>query len=393
MSKRHVVKIFPTLLGIGLIICLNSLPAYSLELDSIGGDFSCYWASIHLLINGQNPYSIEHNVKIQQSVKQNHPVFAYSPPWLFTCIIPFSFGNYHLFNCVWISMMLLLLYICVFWLWHIYEGNKDKRYLSLITLITFTPVFYTLLIGQIVPLILVGLVGFLYFVEKKNWWIAALFTIFLTLKPQILYLFWIALLFWIIENRNWKFGFKILIVNLLFLSIPLIFNHQVYNQYFIATSSQSFAYYWATPTIGTFLRFFWGDKHWLQLIPSIAGLVWFAIYWIKNRHRWEWKQEIPLLIIISLLTTFYCWEHDYILILIPLVQMLAWITNQQKIITKFVFVIIIYFITNTLDFTDYLLHFGEHHGILLLVVITLCYLLIMTDRRFSISQRMQRSRL
>ena len=268
--------------------------------------------------------------------------------------------------------MLGLVFACPFLLWNIYGGRARNRYWSLVILIFFFPYYLVLQLGQIVPLILIGLVGFLYFVEKRQWWVASLFTAFLTLKPQTLYLFWIALLFWIIENKNWKFALKIIVVNSSLLSIPLIFNPQVYNQYFGAISAQSFAYEWATPTIGTYLRLmFGGEKHWLQFVPVAAGISWFLFYWFKERKQWEWKQMIPWILFVSLITTFYVWHWDYMLIFIALIQTAVWMTNED-ISAKFkIAVIILYFILNILAFIQ--LHFFTYSHYFIWFPVTFCF--------------------
>lgn len=341
-------------------------------LTKVGSDFPAYWSSARLLVNSENPYSVGRNTNLQQSVGQKNIVISYNPPWLLPFVLPFSVGNYVFSKCLWILIMLGLVFACPFLLWNIYGGRARNRYWSLVILIFFFPYYLVLQLGQIVPLILIGLVGFLYFVEKRQWWVASLFTAFLTLKPQTLYLFWIALLFWIVENKNWKFALKIIVVNSSLLSIPLIFNPQVYNQYFDAISAQSFAYEWATPTIGTYLRLmFGGEKHWLQFVPVAAGISWFLFYWFKERKQWEWKQMIPWILFVSLITTFYVWHWDYMLIFIALIQTAVWMTNED-ISAKFkIAVIILYFILNILAFIQ--LHFFTYSHYFIWFPVTFCF--------------------
>jgi hypothetical protein len=333
-------------------------------LVKVGRDFTSYWSSARLLVNGENPYSVGRITSLQQSVGQNYIVISYSPPWLLPFFLPFSVGNYVLSKCLWILIMAGLVVTCSFLLWNIYGGRARNRYWSLIILIFFFPYYVVLQLGQVVPLVLIGLVGFLYFVEKRQWWVASLFTAFLALKPQTLYLFWVALFFWIIENKDWKFALKILVVNVSLLSIPLIFNPQVYSQYFHAVSDQSFAYEYATPTIGTYLRLiFGGEKHWLQFVSVAASISWFLFYWFKERKQWEWKQMIPWMLFVSLITTFYVWYCDYLLILIALIQTAVWMTNED-ISAKFKITVIIFFLIfnilafiHTFAYTHYLIWF------------------------------------
>jgi hypothetical protein len=70
--------------------------------------------------------------------------------------------------------------------------------------LTFAPAYLVLILGQIGPLILLGLVGFLLCARDKHWKWAGAFTILISIKPHLLYLFWIALVLWIIEKRQWQ---------------------------------------------------------------------------------------------------------------------------------------------------------------------------------------------
>ena len=65
---------------------------------------------------------------------------------------------------------------------------------------------------------------------------------------------------------------------------------------------------WATPTIGGTLRYFLGaDKVWLQFVPTVLGVTWFCFYWLKERLTWNWPEQMPILVAVSVLTTSYGW--------------------------------------------------------------------------------------
>ena len=72
--------------------------------------------------------------------------------------------------------------------------------------------------------------------------------------------------------------------------------------------------------LGGALRSVFGEQHvWLQFLPCCAGAVWFLWYWIKKEKQWEWQSHLPLLLIVSVSTSPYCWNHDFILILPALI--------------------------------------------------------------------------
>ena len=90
-------------------------------------------------------------------------------------------------------------------------------------------------------------------------------------------------------------------------------------------------YYWATPTLGTFLRLCFGsEKYWLQYIPALAGLIWFFFYWRMHKVSWIWEQQIIMLIFISLMTNFYTWPSDYLMILPAVMQAAVWLNPGTR---------------------------------------------------------------
>ena len=53
----------------------------------------------------------------------------------------------------------------------------------------------------------------------------------------------------------------------------------------------------------------------------IPGLLWFVPYWLTQRRDWKWKEQLPLLLTVSVLTTAYGgWPFDLVLLLLPVLQ-------------------------------------------------------------------------
>ena len=113
---------------------------------------------------------------VQQSVgwTKDEPLVMYNPPWTLTFILPFCAGDYFFAKFMWLMILLVILFICNHMLWTYYNGCEENRVLSLIAFGSFAPVYFMISKGQIVPLILVGLVGFLHYNQKSKWWLAAL---------------------------------------------------------------------------------------------------------------------------------------------------------------------------------------------------------------------------
>ena len=217
-------------------------------------------------------------------------------------------------------------------LWLLYGGSRETRAWALLVIATFIPGLFAYRGGQIVPFMLLGLVGFLYFAKKEKWWLAGMMTVFIAVKPHTLYLFWFALLIWTVKHRLWQVLLGSAIALLCVSLPPLFFNPNVISHYFSDIVTKSLIYYWATPTLGTFLRFCFGsEKYWLQYIPALVGLIWFFFYWRMHKNSWIWEQRVLMLIFISLMTNFYTWPSDYLMILPAVMQATVWLIQEPGV--------------------------------------------------------------
>ena len=320
------------LIALTVIACLGLLKWSHGSIDeTIGRDFAAYWASGHILLNGDDPYSSDKILAVQKSLGWaefdnyysiiKEPIVIYNPPWVLTFLIPFSTLNFTPDKIIWLICMLSLMMFSADRLWPIYGGSRETRVWALIVMVTFIPGLFQYKLGQIVPLMLLGLVGFLYFIKKGKWWLAGMMTVFIAVKPHTLYLFWFALLFWAMKHRLWPVLTGSLLTLLCVAFFPLFYNPNVYSHYFNNVVTKSLDIYWLTPTLGTFLRLCLGSQYgWLQYIPTLAGLIWFIVYWRKYRNMWIWEDQLPLLILVSLMTNFYTWPSDYLMILPAIIQ-------------------------------------------------------------------------
>ena len=71
------------------------------------------------------------------------------------------------------------------------------------------------------------------------------------------------------------------------------------------------------------------EQYWLQFVPTGLGLLWFGIYWHRHRRTWDWNRQVHLLVIVSLMTTFYEWLNDYVLLLPVITQTAVWVASHR----------------------------------------------------------------
>jgi hypothetical protein len=99
---------------------------------------------------------------------------------------------------------------------------------------------------------------------------------------------------------------------------------------------------WANPTIGAYLRFFWFglDKFWIQFVPSALAAMWFCIYWVRHRGAWDWKMEMPVILLVSLVTAPYAWTYDQVVLIPVIVQSVIWMAVDWKRWSAWIFAIV-----------------------------------------------------
>lgn len=293
-------------------------------------DFAHYWAAGRLNFQGLNPYDPaliqELRDEITGSTTDYHSVpINWTPPWSLFLLMPYGILDYPLSRLAWLITQIALIFISANLTWKVYGGDPKRKALAWGIAFVFGPTISVLEKGQITPLVLSGIVCFLYFSSvEKHPWLAGLSLLLISLKPQLFFLFWPAVLLWIIMNRAWRIALGALGgLGLAFLA-AVIMNPPVVMEYLNALMNYP-PTDWATPTLGGYLRLFIGiDTFWLQFVPMGIGLAWFLSYWKKHYQNWDWHKAVPALLFISILTTPYGWTYDQV-ILLPAV-LLAGIT-------------------------------------------------------------------
>src|SRR5436309_9453394 len=115
-------------------------------------------------------------------------------------------------------------------------------------------------------------------------------------------------------------------------AIAVVCNPSVCQQYWHALTHHP-PEEWVSLTIGSILRLLLGEnRFWLQFVPAIPALIWFGSYWRKHRDSWNWGEQVPLLVLVSFLTTFYgAWPFDLVILLLPIVQAAVWAVNERRL--------------------------------------------------------------
>ncbi len=322
----------------GLIFLVMLAPVlYSPEFI-LSDDFGHFWASGRLFIDQKNPYDLGllFSAQVEAGAASTAATSIGSqtlnPPWTLLIFAPFSLLNYSLARILWLLINITLIVISIRVFWKFVGGKNHQLWLALLVTLCFTPTYSVLSKGQLTPWILLGITGFLLYIEGKTgaWW-AGVCLVIVSTKPQLFYLLWPAFGLWTITKRDWKLLISGSVVGSVAILATLLVNNQVFSHYFNALREYPYDQ-WATPTVGAYIRFFWlgVDKFWIQYLPACVGLGWFAFVYLKKGKLWRWSEQIPALTLVSYLTSPYAWTYDAIIIL-P--SMLA-ATNRLNVLHK-----------------------------------------------------------
>src|SRR5262245_15431847 len=165
-------------------------------------DFVEYWAAGRLLMAGGNPYSWDAMLELEKSVGmepylspetgEEMPLMMFNPPWTLVFIMPFAQSSFALSRLMWFVLGLGLVILCADGIWRAYGGSRERRWLAWLLGLSFVPTLQVLQMGQIGPLLLLGIVGFLFCIYESGW-LAGIATVLMAIKPHLFGVFAVAL--------------------------------------------------------------------------------------------------------------------------------------------------------------------------------------------------------
>ncbi len=327
-SSRRI-GLFIVVLAVALLIFVMQLGnSIALPLH----DFVEYWAAGRLIVHGENPYDPERIEQLELDAgRTSEGILMWNPPWTLPLVMPLGLLDCRTAHLLWLALLCVVVAWCADALWRLYGGPLAQRWIAWLLAFTFLPTLFVLKAGQITPLMLLGAVLFLICLKQGREALAGAAAVLLAIKPHLSYLFWIALLLWMIENRRWRLFAGGVLAGLAAISVALLCNPAVLGQYWHTLSNQPPAQY-RSPTLGMALRLLLGEEQFrLQFLALVPGLLWLAFYWRRHRQGWDWSERLPMLLLVSLLTAAYgAWLFDLVVLLVPFLQVAADIRRQGR---------------------------------------------------------------
>ena len=291
-------------------------------------DYVEYWAAGRLNLHGQDPYSPELLLPLERAAGRDtdEAIMMWNPPWTLSVAMPLGALPARLGQFVWLFLQAGCLIGAAMLL-----DTGSNRIIPLALTFAFVPTLFLLQSGQIAGLLVLGAALFVVFAQRGYPVLAGVAAVLLAIKPHLAYLLWLAVALDALQHRRYRIVLGGILGGVLFTLIPMAFNPDVWMHYSAAYRDHP-PTQWVSLTLGTFLRFAFGERHfWLQFVPMLAGTAWFLRHWRAHGRTWNWAEQMPALLLVSFATAPYgAWHFDLPLLLIPIWHLANTLTGQRR---------------------------------------------------------------
>jgi hypothetical protein len=282
-------------------------------------DFIIYWSAGRAYLAGENPYDPARLAELQQrfGTPIREMTTFYYLPWTLALFAWLGYPDYPLSYLLWTACQAGLVTLCALYLWRLYGRDSRHLWIPALVLASYAPFAFLIAVGQSGGLILAGLVGFVILEKRGHGFLAGGCLALATFKPQLLLLVWLALILWVVRGRRWPVlaGMGSVLLGALVL---VWLRHPEIVADFLSVAYKGYS---LPPTLTALAASRLGN--WVLLAPTLLGSIWLLVYWSRTHDRWEWSEQLPLLLCASLVVAPVSWAIDYILLLPAILYLVA----------------------------------------------------------------------
>jgi hypothetical protein len=298
--------------------------------DAARRDYICYWAAGQELAHHGNPYDGTTILKLEQTTGYpgGRAFFMRNPPTAFAFVLPLGYIGMRTGSILWSLAIICALIISIRLLWILQGSPPDRLFMAAYL---FLPVIPCLHQGQTGIFLLLGVVLFLFFRDLAPY-LAGAALILPSLKPHLFLPFGVVLIYWIISRRAYRILAGFLSTLLLSVATAYFLDQSGWPQYasMIRTEGISNEF---VPTLSLVFRHAINpNATWLQVVPAIAGCIWAAFYFFRNRRGWNWSTNGSLVLLVSVMVAPYAWLPDECVVLPAIVAGLCAASRKSLVL-------------------------------------------------------------
>jgi hypothetical protein len=291
-------------------------------------DFAGYWTLGRLIATGTPSYDPAQVLALQQGIGWQAPFanLVWYAPWSLPIFWLFGLLPYVVAMPLWLVSQIGLVLLATDRLWRHHGGARSGRVVAALVAMTFYPTIALVIWRQASALALVGIVGFLVCSRRRHDLRAGLWLALATVKPQLLYLFWLALALWVWRLQRWRVALGCLLGCAAGLALAALLDWPLllaYCQHLVSHPPDEHI----APSLGGLLRLTFGAHHyWLQFAPALLGVAW-LVYWLRRHRDEDIDAQTPTLILASFLCGIFFWTPDLVLLLVAAIPLAARLTD------------------------------------------------------------------
>jgi hypothetical protein len=284
-----------------------------------GGDFIEYWSAVRVFLAGENPYDPRALLPVQQAAgwDRSEPLMMWNPPWTLLMMLPFATLPFELARALFLAISSAVTLGVADYLWRVFGGLKEDRWIAWAGTWCFIPTIHALAMGQVSPMLLAGITGFVWAIRKEKEWLAGLFLVLATVKLHVVYLFFLVVFVWGVKHRKWKVLLAPTLGILAGLSLLTLYSPQLIPEYLSAIGSGA-PLDWRTPTLGTILRLVLGGSSHLQFLPPLllggTSLLYLAVLRRHFLTELSWTHSMAPILALSVASSSFAWTFDMLLL-------------------------------------------------------------------------------
>lgn len=237
-------------------------------------DFMAFWASARLLRANAAPYNQYQILELEEDEGWTFGLGQPTryPPWILPVFIPFSFLSLRDASMAWFTFSLIFYILGSYALYSYYMNSYKYIWLFLLAFMIYFPVIIALREGQISALLLVALAGFLWAQYKYKDYLAGMCLAVLAIKPQIMIVFGLVVIFWIFKFKRWRVLVGAVVLALAGTVFTLALSPQTILSFLASLNHLPWRY--PTPTLVAWIRAVFLDWKYdqLTLIPLLIIL-------------------------------------------------------------------------------------------------------------------------